>query len=347
MNLYNNQGNVEFQQSMGSGQSYPMQYVSAPVPQVPPNPNAAVSIRGLFKRFGNKIAVNGLSLDIPAGSFYGLVGPNGAGKTTTLNMLTGLLVPDGGSAMILGRDVWSDLNAAKREIGVMPQPDQIFDRLTGLQLLIYSGMLRGMKRDVVSRRAKDLLNAFDLMSASNKMVSDYSAGMTKKICLASAMIHSPRILILDEPFESVDPVSSANLKDILIEYAGTGGTVIISSHVMSLVEKMCTYVAVIANGQVRAAGTVEQVAAGENLEERFLQLVGGRHAAARLEWLDGGNAGATSMPPVTPAQSTITPPVPAQPTLVQPVTAQPATAPVAQESASSTSLPSESQGTES
>lgn len=265
------------------------EFSAAPVPDVPANPDAAVSIRGLFKRFDDKVAVNGLSLDIPIGSFYGLVGPNGAGKTTTLNMLTGLLVPDAGTAMILGRDVWSDVNRAKRAIGVMPQPDQIFDRLTGLQLLVYSGMLRGMRRDETVRRANDLLSAFDLTGAANTMVVDYSAGMTKKICLAAAMIHSPRILVLDEPFESVDPVSSANLKDILIEYAGTGGTVIISSHVMALVEKMCTHVAVVNKGQVCAAGTVEQVAAGEDLEERFLQLVGGRHAAAHLSWLDGGS----------------------------------------------------------
>lgn len=240
------------------------------------------------------------------------MGPNGAGKTTTLNMVTGLLVPDAGTAMILGHDVWSDVNTAKRMIGVMPQPDQIFDRLTGLQLLVYSGMLRGMSREETTRRAQDLLNAFDLAGAANTMVTDYSAGMTKKICLASAMIHSPRILVLDEPFESVDPVSSANLKDILIEYAKTGGTVIISSHVMALVEKMCTHVAVINDGLVCAAGTVDEVAAGEELEDRFLQLVGGRHEAAHLAWLDGGQAQAQAP---TSAQ-TIQPilPTPATPT---------------------------------
>ena len=242
----------------------------------------------MFKRFGDKVAVNGLSLDIPVGSFYGLVGPNGAGKTTTLNMVTGLLQPDGGTAMILGRDVWADVNAVKREIGVMPQSGQIFDRLTGLQLLVYAGMLRGMKRAETLRRANDLLAAFDLMGAADKMVVDYSAGMAKKICLATAMIHSPRILVLDEPFESVDPVSSANLKDILAEYAATGGTFIISSHVMSMVEKMCTHVAVVNAGQLDAAGTVEEVATDGDLEDRFLQLVGGRHAAAKLDWLDGG-----------------------------------------------------------
>ncbi|RBP99809.1 ABC transporter ATP-binding protein [Bifidobacterium xylocopae] len=262
---------------------------AAPAPLLPPSdPTAAVSIRGLCKRFESKLAVNGLSLDIPVGSFYGLVGPNGAGKTTTLNMATGLLLPDAGSVSVMGRDVWSDVNRAKRSIGVMPQAGQVFDRLTGLQLLVYSGMLRGMKRAEAVARAKDLLAAFDLVDAADRMVSDYSSGMGKKICLASAMIHSPRLLVLDEPFESVDPVSSANLKDILAEYVSTGGTVIVSSHVMALVERMCTHVAVINDGHVLADGTVAEVAAGEDLEDRFLDLVGGRHAAARIDWLNGG-----------------------------------------------------------
>ncbi|RIY21376.1 ABC transporter, partial [Bifidobacteriaceae bacterium VN002] len=192
----------------------------------------AVSIRGFVKTFGKKVAVDNLSLDIPAGSFYGLVGPNGAGKTTTIKMLTGLLMPDAGSASIFGNDVWSDVNSAKRAIGLMPQADEIFKTITGLQLLTYAGMLRDMSRAESVKRANDLLSAFDLTEAANTMVSDYSTGMTKKICLATAMIHSPRVLVLDEPFEAVDPVSSANLKDILAEYVSTGGTVIISSHVM-------------------------------------------------------------------------------------------------------------------
>ncbi len=284
-----------------------------PQPQAwPPNPNTAVSIRGLFKHFDRKIAVNGLALDIPIGSFYGLVGPNGAGKTTTLNMVTGLLVPDAGTAMILGHDVWSDVNTAKRMIGVMPQPDQIFDRLTGLQLLVYSGMLRGMSREETTRRAQDLLNAFDLAGAANTMVTDYSAGMTKKICLASAMIHSPRILVLDEPFESVDPVSSANLKDILIEYAKTGGTV---DHLLTRDG--------IGRKDVYACGRNQRRSGmrgrhgdggrcGEEVEDRFLQLDGGRHEAAHLAWLDGGQAQAQAP---TSAQ-TIQPilPTPATPT---------------------------------
>lgn len=250
----------------------------------------AVSIRGFVKTFGKKVAVDNLSLDIPAGSFYGLVGPNGAGKTTTIKMLTGLLMPDAGSASIFGNDVWSNVNSAKRAIGLMPQADEIFKTITGLQLLTYAGMLRDMSRAESVKRANDLLSAFDLTEAANTMVSDYSTGMTKKICLATAMIHSPRVLVLDEPFEAVDPVSSANLRDILAEYVSTGGTVIISSHVMELVEKMCSHVAIINEGHVAAAGSLEEVAQGKNLEDRFMELVGGRHAAARIDWLNGGKS---------------------------------------------------------
>ena len=234
----------------------------------------ALSLRGLTKTFGQKTAVNALNLDIPAGSFYGLVGPNGAGKTTTLQMSTGMLLPTSGSVSLFDTDVWSNIDAVRAQMGVMPQADEIFDRLTGQQLLVYAGLLRGMDKDEVVRRSEDLLKAFDLADAASKIVSDYSTGMKKKICLAMA--------------EAVDPVSSANLKDILKEYVATGGTVVISSHVMSLVEKMCSHVAVIADGQVRAAGTLEEVAAGSELETRFIELVGGRHDAAHLDWLQGG-----------------------------------------------------------
>lgn len=255
--------------------------------------NVALRIMNLTKTFGTKVAVNNLNLEIPAGSFYGLVGPNGAGKTTTLSIATGMLMPNQGVVELFGMNVWLNPDESKRVMGVMPGADEIFDRLTGLQLLTYAGMLRGMDKAEVVRRAQDLLSAFDLTDAAQKIVADYSTGMKKKICLATAMIHSPRILFLDEPFEAVDPVSSANLKDILKEYVATGGTVVISSHVMSLVEKMCSHVAVIAEGQVRASGTLDEVAAGEELEDRFMQLVGGRHDAAQLSWLNG-SAGSDS-----------------------------------------------------
>jgi ABC-2 type transport system ATP-binding protein len=275
--------------------TYAQSAVSSSVSSSVPS-DTAISIRDLSKSFGKKQAVYRLNLDIPVGSFYGLVGPNGAGKTTTLNMAIGILQPDAGTISVFGQDVWSDTVSIKKVIGVMPQKDQIFDRLTGLQLLVYSGMLRGIKRAEAVKRAGDLLAAFDLEDDASTMVADYSTGMNKKIALATAMIHSPRILVLDEPFESVDPISKANLQDILTEYVRTGGTVIISSHVMSLIQEVCTHVAVINNGSVRAAGTVAEVANGEDLEERFLQLVGGRHGAAKIAWLDGGANGQQQAP---------------------------------------------------
>ncbi|WOC59626.1 ABC transporter ATP-binding protein [Paenarthrobacter sp. AT5] len=246
---------------------------------------SALSIRGLAKRFGDKIAVDGVSLEVPAGSFYGMVGPNGAGKTTTLSMATGLLRPDFGTALVHGVDVWARPLEAKKLMGVLPDGVRLFDRLTGEQLLTYAGLLRGMDRDVVKSRVGELLAAFDLQADAGSLVVDYSAGMTKKIALASALIHAPRLLVLDEPFESVDPVSAANIRGILDGYVASGGTVIVSSHVMDLVQRMCSHVAVVAGGRVLAAGSVDEVRAGSTLEERFVQLVGGGHRTEGLEWL--------------------------------------------------------------
>ena len=245
----------------------------------------ALALRGLAKRFGPKIAVDGISLDVPAGSFYGIVGPNGAGKTTTLSMATGLLRPDFGAALVHGVDVWRRPLEAKKLLGILPDGVRLFDRLTGEQLLTYAGLLRGMDKAVVATRAADLLTAFDLAADAGTLVVDYSAGMTKKIALASALIHAPRLLILDEPFEAVDPVSAANIRSILDKYVSSGGTVIVSSHVMDLVQRMCDHIAVVAGGRVLAAGTVDDVRAGASLEERFVQLVGGRNHPEGLEWL--------------------------------------------------------------
>jgi len=248
-------------------------------------PLVALSFRGLAKRFGSKIAVDGISLDVPAGSFFGIVGPNGAGKTTTLSMATGLLRPDFGTAVVHGVDVWAQPLEAKKLMGILPDGVRLFDRLSGEQLVTYAGLLRGMARDVVAARVGELLAALDLSQDAGTLVVDYSAGMTKKIALASALIHAPKVLVLDEPFESVDPVSAANIRDILDRYVATGGTVIVSSHVMDLVQRMCDHVAVVAAGRILAAGTVEQVRAGATLEERFVQLVGGRNRTEGLEWL--------------------------------------------------------------
>jgi ABC-2 type transport system ATP-binding protein len=246
---------------------------------------AALSIRGLAKRFGEKIAVNGVSLEVPPGSFYGLVGPNGAGKTTTLSMATGLLRPDYGQVMVHGVDVWGQPLEAKKIMGILPDGVRLFDRLTGEQLVTYAGLLRGMDRETVVERTGDLLRALDLTNDAGTLVVDYSAGMTKKIALASALIHAPKLLVLDEPFESVDPVSAANIRDILTGYVRSGGSVIVSSHVMDLVQRMCDHVAVIAAGTVLAAGTVDEVRGDATLEDRFVELVGGRSTSEGLSWL--------------------------------------------------------------
>jgi ABC-2 type transport system ATP-binding protein len=246
---------------------------------------AALSIRGLAKRFGEKIAVNGVHLEVPPGSFYGLVGPNGAGKTTTLSMATGLLRPDFGQALVHGVDVWERPLEAKKLMGILPDGVRLFDRLTGEQLVTYAGLLRGMDRETVVERTGDLLRALDLTNDAGTLVVDYSAGMTKKIALASALIHAPSLLVLDEPFESVDPVSAANIRDILGGYVQSGGSVIVSSHVMDLVQRMCDHVAVIAAGTVLAAGTVDEVRGDATLEDRFVELVGGRTTSEGLSWL--------------------------------------------------------------
>lgn len=245
----------------------------------------ALRLRGLTKTYGETAAVAGIDLEIPVGAFYGIVGPNGAGKTTTLSMIAGLLRPDGGSVEVAGIDLRTDAARAKRQMGILPDRLRTFDRLSGRQLLYYYGVLRGLKPAVVEHRIADLARAFDLTDALGRSVSDYSAGMTKKVMLAGAMIHSPRLLVLDEPFESVDPVSSAVILDILRAYVDHGGTVVLSSHGMDLVQRACSGVAVIVGGRVLAAGTVDEVRAGRTLEERFLELAGGTSAVEGLEWL--------------------------------------------------------------
>ena len=245
----------------------------------------ALALRGLTKDFGPLRAVDRLDLDVPRGSFYGLVGPNGAGKTTTLSMATGLLRPDAGNAEVLGVDVWADPVAAKARIGVLPDGLRLFDRLTGGQLVTYAGLLRGMDRVLVAERTSELLAALGLLEARDKLVIDYSAGMTKKVTLACALVHAPRLLVLDEPFEAVDPVSARTIRGILEGFVASGGTVVLSSHVMDLVERICTDVAIIAAGTVRAAGRLDEVRGGGSLEDRFLELVGGVTAVEGLAWL--------------------------------------------------------------
>jgi ABC-2 type transport system ATP-binding protein len=254
--------------------------------QRPPADETAMSLRGLVKRFDTTVAVAGVDLDVPAGSFYGLLGPNGAGKTTTLSMAVGLLRPDFGEARVLGYDVWADPAAAKRLFGVLPDGVRLFDRLNGAELLAYHGLLRGMDPAVVNQRARELLDVLELGVDNKTLVVDYSAGMKKKIGLACALLHGPRLLVLDEPFEAVDPVSAALIRDILQRYVAGGGTVIFSSHVMEVVERLCTHVAILAGGRIRLHGTLAQVRGERSLEDVFVQVVGGRTATgSELAWL--------------------------------------------------------------
>ncbi len=247
--------------------------------------SAALVVKGVTKAFGETRAVDGIDLTVPTGIFYGLVGPNGAGKTTTLSMIAGLLRPDRGTIRVNGIDAKTDPTGAKRQMGVLPDRLRTFDRLTGRQLLHYYGVLRGLPSAVVESRTADLARAFDLSDALGRVVSDYSAGMVKKVMLAGAMIHSPRLLVLDEPFEAVDPVSSAIILDILSTYVAHGGTVILSSHGMDLVQRVCSRVAVIVAGQVLAEGTVDEVRGELTLEQRFIELAGGLSDVEGLEWL--------------------------------------------------------------
>jgi ABC-2 type transport system ATP-binding protein len=246
----------------------------------------ALALRGLAKSFDRKVAVGGVDLDVPAGSFYALLGPNGAGKTTTLSMAVGLLRPDAGRAWVLGNEVWTDPVGTKRLLGVLPDGVRLFDRLSGAELLAYHGLLRGMDPGVVDQRARELLDVFALTDAGRTLVVDYSAGMKKKIGLACALLHGPRLLVLDEPFEAVDPVAAALIRDILHRYVLGGGTVIFSSHVMEVVERLCTHVAILARGTIKRVGTLDGVRHGRSLEDVFVEVVGGRTSTGEeLAWL--------------------------------------------------------------
>jgi ABC-2 type transport system ATP-binding protein len=250
-----------------------------------------VRTHGLLKRFGGQVAVAGVDLMVPKGSFAGLVGPNGAGKTTTLSMITGLLRPDAGVATVAGADVWRDPVLVKARVGVLPEGLRLFERLSGRELLTYNGRLRGIARDEIARRAEELLKVMDLADAADKLVVDYSTGMRKKIGLAAALLHNPEVLFLDEPFEGVDPVSANTLIEVLRRYTASGSTVIFSSHVMELVERLCDWVSVMNHGHIVAQGPIAQVRGGLTLNEAFLRLVGARASGEEgLSWLGSSSA---------------------------------------------------------
>jgi len=246
----------------------------------------AIEVRGLRKSFDKKEAVAGIDLDIVAGSLAGLVGPNGAGKTTTLSMMTGLLRPDAGRILINGIDVWADPAAAKAVIGVVPAEARLFERLSGEELLEYAGRLRGLPATEARSRAAQLLDVLGLTDDAKRLVADYSTGMRKKAALGCALIHNPSVLFLDEPLEGVDPVSADVIRRLLTRLAGTGSTVLFSSHVMELVEQVCDHVSVIDKGRILATGTTDEVRGGKTLQQAFIDLVGpGSKQGEGLTWL--------------------------------------------------------------
>ena len=251
----------------------------------PPSPPAAVlSVEGLCKSYGQTTAVSEVSFAVGPGEIVGLVGPNGAGKTTTLSMAVGLLKPDAGSASVLGFDVWTQPVEAKTRLGVLPDADSLPQRLTGHELLRYMGLLRGLPAAVVEERTAELLRILDMEGAGGKLVADYSTGMRKKIALAIALLHGPELLVLDEPFEAVDPVSAATIRSILHGFRRSGGTILFSSHVMAIVEQLCDHVAILVDGVVKASGTVDEVRGSVSLDQAFSDLVGSRHVGEELSW---------------------------------------------------------------
>ncbi|MBO3103929.1 ABC transporter ATP-binding protein [Cellulomonas fengjieae] len=236
----------------------------------------ALELVDLRREFAEKVAVDDMVLRVPYGSFYGVVGPNGAGKTTALSMAVGLLRPTSGRAFVQGVDVWADPIGAKQRLGVLPDGLALPERLTGGELLTYWGRFRRLPREVVAARTDELLKILELDEAESlgTLVGEYSTGMRKKIGLATALLHAPKVLVLDEPYEAVDPVSARVLTRILRRFTAGGGAVVISSHVMAMVEQLCDRVAIVARGQVVADGTLDEVRRGVSLEDRFVELVG-------------------------------------------------------------------------
>ena len=253
---------------------------------------AAIVTSELQRRFGDFVAVHDLDLEVPAGSFFGFLGPNGAGKSTTIKMLTGLLRISGGFARVAGRNIEDEPVEVKRRIGVVPEEMALFDRLTGPEYLLFVGRMYGMPRVLIDDRSNELLELMELENARRKLVVDYSHGMKKKLAFCASLIHEPEILFLDEPFEGIDAISSQQIKLILGQLVKTGVTVFLTSHILEIVERLCSHIAVIHHGRLVAQGPFEELrrqtgdAGDRSLEELFMSLVGEQGAAARgLSWL--------------------------------------------------------------
>jgi len=260
---------------------------------------AAVETFNLVRRFGDFTAVDRVNLRVRAGAFFGFLGPNGAGKSTTIKMLTGLLAPTSGRVRVLGRDLAAEPLEVKRRIGVVPEDLNLFERLTGAEMLSFTGRMYGLGREEIAGRARELLALMELDAEPRRLVVEYSHGMRKKLSLACALIHRPEILFLDEPFEGVDAIASRTLKDLLLRLTARGLTVFLTSHVLEIVERLCTDIAIISEGRLVAAGPLDELRRGISvegeteagalsLEDYFIRVVGGARPAGGdgvLQWL--------------------------------------------------------------
>ena len=259
----------------------------------------AVETSALVRRFGDFTAVDHVNLNVERGSFFGFLGPNGAGKSTTIKMLTGLLAPTSGRIRVLGRDIQAEPLEVRRHIGVVPEDLNLFERLTGAEMLAFTGRMYGLGKAEIAERAPELLSLMDLQGDPKKLIVEYSHGMKKKLSLACALIHRPEILFLDEPFEGVDAIASRTLKDLLSRLTERGLTVFLTSHVLEIVERLCSDIAIIAQGKLLAAGPLNELRKGisvdgdgtqqgpVSLEEYFIHIVGGTRSSGDevLQWL--------------------------------------------------------------
>ena len=262
----------------------------------------AIATSGLTRRFGDFVAVDHVNLSVAPGQFYGFLGPNGAGKSTTIKMLTGLLAPTAGSIQVLGMDFASNAIEVKRQIGVVPEGMALFGRLTASEYLRFVGQMYGLDHKTTMQRSEELLEFMNLARETKKLITDYSHGMQKKLALAAAVIHGPKILFLDEPFEGVDAVAAGTLKQMLQGMIARGATIFLTSHVLEIVERLCTHVAIINHGELIAEGSLEELRAGVHtqadsddgntrltLEEIFIRVIGKedaeQSAEQELSWL--------------------------------------------------------------
>lgn len=251
----------------------------------------AIETRQLTRFFDSFCAVDHIDLKVERGTFYGFLGPNGAGKSTTIKMLTGLLAPSSGEMLVLGKNMLDSGEAleAKRRVGVIPEDLALFDNLTAREYLTFIGRMYQVPRETIRSRSEELLGLLGLENEETKLALEYSHGMKKKLALAAALLPNPDLLFLDEPFEGVDAVTSRVIRDLLASFVARGSTVFLTSHVLEIVEKLCTHVAIIVKGTVVDQASLAEIRQSGSLEDRFLQKAGADAEEVRkLKWLEEG-----------------------------------------------------------